>query len=159
LSDGVDPLLPLLTDSDPEVRQMAGFALGLIGDARARAPLVQALGDMSPLVQASAAEALGLMGDAAAAAPIGALLAQIVQSGALDQPPADDMDIRRDTPAGVFRLGVFALVRLKAFEPLASAVLDASRQPKVRWWPVAYAFQRLEDPRGLTPLLTLARET
>src|SRR5204863_6316708 len=29
LADGVEPLLPLLSDADPEVRQMAAFALGL----------------------------------------------------------------------------------------------------------------------------------
>ena len=58
----------LLTIGDPEVRQMAAFALGLIGDRRARDPLVTALDDPSPMVQASAAEALGLLGDPAAAA-------------------------------------------------------------------------------------------
>jgi HEAT repeat protein/cyclophilin family peptidyl-prolyl cis-trans isomerase len=158
LVDGVDPLLPLLGDADPDVRQMAAFGLGLIGDPRARDPLVQALSDASPLVQASAAEALGLVGDGSAAAPIGAMLSQIVQSGALAQPPADDADVRRDTPAAAFRLGVYALVRLKAFDPFAAAVLDPSRQPRVRWWPVAYALQRLEDPRGQTALMTLARE-
>src|SRR5262249_32931874 len=31
LADGVEPLLPVLGDADPEVRQMAAFALGLLG--------------------------------------------------------------------------------------------------------------------------------
>ena len=34
-------------------------------------------------------------------------------------------DSRRDTPAAAFRLAIFALVRLKAYAPLASVVLDA----------------------------------
>jgi len=33
--------------------------------------------------------------------------------------------------------GLEALVRLKAFDVLASVVLDTSGQPRVRWWPVA----------------------
>ena len=156
LRDGVELLLPLVGDAEPEVRQMAAFALGLIGDRRARDPLVQALGDPSALVQGSAAEGLGLIGDPAAAEPIGRTIAQIVAAGALDTAPGDDADVRRDTPLAVFRVGLFALVRLKAFEPIAAAVLDAAGQPRVRWWPVAFALQRLEDPRALNALLTLA---
>ena len=157
LRDGVQPLVAVLTDSDPEVRQMAAFALGLLGDKTARDPLVRALADQSPLVQGSAAEALGLIGDPAAAEPIGRMVAQIVQAGAIGQ-PGEDEDARRDTPASAFRLGVYALVRLKAYDQLAAAVLDASGQPRVRWWPVAFALQRLEDKRALSALLTLAKE-
>ena len=65
----------------------------------------------------------------------------------------------RDLPASAFRLAIYALVRLKAYDQLAAAVLDASGQPKVRWWPVAYAFQRIDDKRALTALLTLAKES
>jgi len=36
--------------------------------------------------------------------------------------------------------------------------LDQSGQPRVRWWPVAFALQRLEDKRALPALLTLAKE-
>src|SRR5437867_313877 len=104
LSEGIDPLTSLLGDGDAEVRQMAALGLGLLGDVRARDALVRALADPSPLVQGSAAQALGLLGDAGAADPIGRLVSQIVQSGALAQPPGDDEDVRRDTPAGVFRL-------------------------------------------------------
>ncbi len=159
LRDGVQPLIALLRDEDGEVRQMAAFALGLIGDPSARDPLISALADTSRLVQASAAEALGLIGDPAAAAPIRELLKQIVASGALTPLPGDDADGSRDTAVGAFRLGVYALVRLKSYNDLAAAVLDASGQPRVRWWPVAYALQRLEDPRAVTPLLSFARES
>jgi HEAT repeat protein len=159
LKDGTAALIALLgREPDPEVRQMAAFALGLLGDPTAKDALVTALGDTSPLVQGSAAEALGLLGDTTAADAIGRMIAQAVQSGALAQPPGDDDDVRRDTPAAVCRLGIFALVRLKAYPQLATAILDSAGQPRVRWWPVAYALQRLEDPRGAPALLTLARD-
>ena len=159
LADGVAPLVPLLSDPETEVRQMAAFALGLLADRSARDPLVAALTDPSPVVQGSAAEALGLIGDAAAADAVGRLATRIVQSGALAQPPDDEEEPRRDTPASAFRLAVYALVRLKAYPQLAAAVLDANGQPRVRWWPVAYALQRIEDPRALPALLTLAKES
>src|SRR3954468_15599731 len=159
LSDGVTPLLAALADSDPEVRQMAAFAVGLLGDKRGREPIVAALADPSPLVQGSAAEALGLIGDAAAADPLGQFAARIVQSGALAQPPDESDDSRRDTATAACRLAIEALVRLKAYPQLAAAVLDGNGQPRVRWWPVAFALQRLEDPRALPALLALANET
>jgi cyclophilin family peptidyl-prolyl cis-trans isomerase/HEAT repeat protein len=158
LADGVTPLVAVLTDSDPEVRQMAAFALGLLGDRRARDPLVGALADPSPLVQGSAAEALGLLGDATTADAIGSFVTQIVQSGALAQPPDEADEARRDTPTAACRLALYALVRLKAYPQLEAAVLDRGGQPKVRWWPVAFALQRLEDKRALPALLTLAKE-
>jgi HEAT repeat protein len=159
LHDGVQPLVALLTDSDAEVRQMAAFALGLIGDAKAREPLVGALADSSLLVEGSAAEALGLIGDVSSADAVAAMVAKIVQSGGLTAASgAPDADGGRDTPAAAFRLGVYALVRLKAYAPLAGAVLDQAAQPRVRSYPVAFALQRLADKRALPALLTLARE-
>ena len=137
---------------------MAAFALGLIGDRTARASLVTALADQSPLVQGSAAEALGLIGDPAAADALGQFVGGIVQSGALAQPPAEADDARLDTRAAAFRLGIYALVRLKAYPQLAAALLDAGGQPRVRWWPVAYALQRLEDRRAVPALLTFVKD-
>ena len=94
LREGVPPLVALLADPDPEVRQMAAFALGLIGDPRRRDAAGRArCDDPSPLVQGSAAEALGLIGDRAAAdadRPDG--WQRSLQSGALAQPPGDDDD-------------------------------------------------------------------
>jgi cyclophilin family peptidyl-prolyl cis-trans isomerase/HEAT repeat protein len=160
LPDGVDPLVSLLADSDAEVKQMAAFALGLIGDRRARDPLVAALGDPSPLVEGSAAEALGLVGDASSADAIAAMLSKIVQAGGLASPSAaDDADARRDTPDAAFRLGVYALVRLKAYDQLAGAVLDSAGQPRVRSAAVAFALERLADKRALPALTMLARES
>jgi HEAT repeat protein/cyclophilin family peptidyl-prolyl cis-trans isomerase len=158
LADGVQPLVAVLADPDPEVRQMAAFALGLLGDLRARDPLVRALADASPLVQGSAAEALGLLGDPSAADAVGRLASQIVQSGAFAQIPGDDDDVRRDTPSAAYRLALYALVRLKAYPQIAAAALEQNGQPRVRWWPVAFALQRLEDKRALPALLTLAKD-
>ncbi len=158
LREGVQPLVGLLGDSDTELRQTAAFALGLLGDTSARDPLVAALDDSSPTVQGSAAEALGLLGDPGAAAALGRLAARIVGSGVLAEPPGDDADARRDTSPAAFRLAIFALVRLKAYDELASAVLDGSGLPRVRWWPVAYALQRIEDKRAAPALLALAKD-
>ena len=158
LAAGVPPLVGLMKDGDPEVRQMAAFALGLIGDRSAREPLVAALSDESPLMRGSAAEALGLIGDAAAAEPIGRMVAGIAQSGALAPAPSEADEARRDTPAAVFRLGVFALTRLKAYEQLAAAVIDPAGAPRTTWWPVAFALQRIEDKRAVSALLALAKD-
>lgn len=157
LRDGVAPLTRLLADPDPEVRQMAAFAIGLIGDRSGRDALVGALNDEHPLVKGSAAEALGLIGDASVADAIARMATQLVTAGAVTTVP-DDADTRRDTPAAAVRLAIAALVRLQAYLPLASVVLDAAGQPRVRWWPVAFALQRLADPRAKTALLALARD-
>jgi cyclophilin family peptidyl-prolyl cis-trans isomerase/HEAT repeat protein len=157
----------LQTDSDPEVRQMAAFALGLIGDSAdpvrasrvseltaAIEPLRQALVDASPLVAGRAAEALGLIGDTGSADAIGRMIAAHVSAAAAI--PADEHRPQLDPPIEAFRLGVYALARLKAYEPLARAVLEPDGHPRVRWWPVAYAFQRIEDKRALPVLLWFA---
>jgi cyclophilin family peptidyl-prolyl cis-trans isomerase/HEAT repeat protein len=158
LVEGVEPLVRVLGDPDPEVRQMAAFALGLIGDRSARDPLIARLTDPSPLMKGSAAEALGLIGDPAASEAIGRMVSEIIASGALTEPPDEALDASRDTPAAAFRLAMTALVRLKAYDALAATTLDASGQPRVRWWPVAFAFQRLEDPRALRVLLALVND-
>ncbi len=158
LPAGVPPLVELLNDPDVEVRQMAAFAIGLIGNRTGVAPLTTALSDPSPLIQGSAAEALGLIGDSGAADALGKMVAALVQSGAVAQPPPAADEARRDTPAAAFRLGVFALMRLKAYDQLAAAVLDSSGKPRTTWWPVAFALQRLEDKRSLAALQVLARD-
>jgi HEAT repeat protein/cyclophilin family peptidyl-prolyl cis-trans isomerase len=159
LPEGVDLLAPRLRDAEPEVRQMAAFALGLLGDKRAVELLRNALADPSPIVQGRAAEALGALGDQASAQAISGLVRAIVQSGVVEKVPADELGYPLDPAVEAFRLGVFALTRLKAFDALAAAVLDTKGQPVVTWWPVAYALGRTPDRRALPALLTFARGT
>jgi len=155
LAEGVAPLTTLLGDVEHEVRSMAAFAIGLIGDPSGVGPLTTALSDQSPLVQGSAAEGLGLIGDRAGAAAVGQLAAGILTSGALASVPGDESDGERDSAVGAFRLAVYALVRMQAYDELATAVLDANGSPRTTWWPVAYALQRLEDPRAQPALRSL----
>ena len=110
-------------------------------------------------MQGSAAEALGLIGDAARrrrGRPAGRADRPVRRArAAARQTTTTCVAIRRRRRAGS---AIYALVRLKAYPQLAAAVLDASGQPRVRWWPVAFALQRLEDKRALPALLTLAKE-
>jgi cyclophilin family peptidyl-prolyl cis-trans isomerase/HEAT repeat protein len=145
----------LANDSEPEVRQMAAFALGLIGDATGRTPLLTALGDREPLVQGRAAEALGLIGDKADAAAIGVLLQGQIKGGAWTGIQPDDLTYPLTPPAEAARLALYALTRLGSYDQIAAAVLDASGQPVSQWWPVAYALQRVNDPRATPALLAL----
>ena len=156
LGEGVPPLVAALKDVDAEVRQMAAFALGLIGDRAAVAPLVAALADQEPLVQGRAAEALGLIGDVAAAPAIAQMVYGHVLTGVLASIAPDDEAYPLAPPVEAVRLGVYALTRLKTYEPLASAVLGRDGLPVTRWWPVAYAFSRVDDRRALTILMSLA---
>jgi HEAT repeat protein/cyclophilin family peptidyl-prolyl cis-trans isomerase len=156
LPEGVPPLVRLLqTDADAEVRQMAAFALGLIGDPSAVEPLRAAVADPLPLVAGRAAEALGLLNDVASAPAIGKMVATYAAAAAAVAP--DDARAEVGGAADAFRLGVYALARLKNYDALAASVLAPDGQPRVQWWPVAYALQRIEDKRALPALLTLAR--
>jgi cyclophilin family peptidyl-prolyl cis-trans isomerase/HEAT repeat protein len=156
LPEGVPALTKMAqSEADPEVRQMAVFAMGLIGDAAAAPALMTALSDADPLIQGRAAEALGLLAHKAAAQPIAAMVAAHVNAGVLTGIAADDMGYPKSPGAEAVRLGAFALVRLASYDGLASALLDRDGRPRSRWWPVAYAFQRVNDPRAATVLLDL----
>ncbi|MGE0862880.1 MAG: HEAT repeat domain-containing protein [Vicinamibacterales bacterium] len=156
LPGAIDGLTALLqTDKDPEVRQMAAFAMGLIGDAAAAPALTAALADSDPIIQGRAAEALGLIGHKPAAAPVAAMVAARVGAGILNGINADDMGTPKAPPVEAVRLGVYALVRLGSYDALASAVIDGSGQPRSRWWPVAFALGRINDARAAPALLAL----
>ncbi len=154
LSAGVEALVGRLADPEIEVRRMAAFGLGLIGDAGAVDALVAALDDPSLAVQGRAAQALGRLGARSAASAIGALVRRHAAS-AFDLEP-DDPTYPRSEEVEAFRLGVYALGELRAFEPLAAAVLGEDGRPILWWWPVAYALGRTQDPRALPALVTLA---
>jgi HEAT repeat protein/cyclophilin family peptidyl-prolyl cis-trans isomerase len=156
LAEGVAPLVPLLaSDPEPEVRQMAAFAMGLIGSSTAADPLVAALADPDPLVHGRAAEALGLLAHKGSAGAIAAMMSTHVKAGALNGIAADDVEYPKAAPVEAVRLGMYALVRLGAYDALASTLLDANGRPVSQWWPIAYAFRRINDPRAGTPLLAL----
>jgi len=157
LAEGVAPLVATLADADTDVRAMAAFGLGLVGDASAEAALLPLLQDPEPLVRGRAAEALGLIDAKAAAAPISAMVAEYARSAPVAAMAPDDEGWPAAAEAGAFKLGLFALVRLRAFDPLATAVLDGSR-PVTTWWPVAFALQRIDDPRA-APALRQMLET
>ncbi len=152
--EGIAPLVASLDDAEPEVRQMSAFALGLLRDGSAAEPLLRALDDPSPLVQGRAAEALGRIGAASAVDPIGALVQRNVAT-AFELDP-EDLSYPLAPEVEAFRLGLYALADLGAFEPLAAAVLQPDGQPVLWWWPVAYALARVDDPRALDALVTLA---
>jgi cyclophilin family peptidyl-prolyl cis-trans isomerase len=168
LPAGIQPLIATLADADPEVREMAAFALGLIGDVVAAPALTKALEDESPTVRGRAAEALGQIdakekdqvqaearrqvGDA-----IGRMVAGYAKSAAVASMQADDEKWPAAPEAEAFRLGLYALVRLGTYEPLAAAALDAEGRPVTTWWPVAYAFGRMADPRGRAALAQLLK--
>jgi cyclophilin family peptidyl-prolyl cis-trans isomerase/HEAT repeat protein len=156
LAAGVTPLSAVLAaDSDPEVRQMAAFAMGLIGDVSAAEALVKALTDADPLVQGRAAEALGLIGHKPGAEAIAAMMAIHIKAGVLTDIPPDDLEHPKAPPVEAVRLGMYALVRLTAYEPLAAALTGSDGTPVSRWWPLAYAFRRVGDAKAGSVLLTL----
>ena len=166
LSAGVQPLVGALSDTDPEVREMGAFALGLIGDPSGASALTKALTDSAPIVRGRAAEALGQIfaKDKAQvtaearrepADAIGRMVAEYARSPAVSAMQGDDETWPAAPEAEAFRLGLYALVRLGLYEPLAAAALDSSGSRVTTWWPVAYAFGRIEDKRAAPALLKM----
>jgi len=156
LPAGVPGLIGQLeSDKDIEVRQMAAFAMGLVGDASAAPALTHALADTNPLIQGRAAEALGLIGHQPAATAIAGMVAAHLSAGVLNGMNADDMGTPKPPAVEAVRLGAYALVRLGSYDALSSALLDGTGQPRSRWWPIAFALQRSNDARVVPALLAL----
>ena len=147
LVDGVEPLLPLLADADVEVRQMAAFALGSIGHASARAALTKALDDPEPIVRVARRRRL-VQSATADADVVSGIVRRHIGHWCAERLDPDDLTYPLSAPAEAARLAIYALVRLGSYDALAAAVLDGSGQPVSRWWPVAYALGRINDPRA-----------
>jgi cyclophilin family peptidyl-prolyl cis-trans isomerase/HEAT repeat protein len=156
LREGIAALTPVLADANGDVRQAAAFAIGLIGDRSASAALLPALADPDPMVRGRAAEALGSIGAEDAAPGVGKIAAEYARSAPVAAMTPDDEQWPAAPEAEAFKLAIFALVRLRAFEALAAAVVDNGR-PVSTWWPVAYALQRINDPRAAPVLRELTQ--
>ena len=155
LADGVAPLTTALAkDVEAEVRAMAAFALGLIGDPSAAPALLPALGDPDPRVQGRAAEALGLIGHAPAAGSIAGMAVAHVKAGVLAGLGSDDETTVLSPAVEAVRLGVYALARLGAVDELRAVVIGGDGAPVSDWWPVAYALQRVGKPAAVPTLRT-----
>ncbi len=152
--EGASALLLLQADPDPTVRANAAFALGLLGDRTSVAALTAALADQEPLVRARAIEGLGLIGDDSAAPAIAKAASGCAPLVSGLEP--DDEEWPKSTEIELCRLALFSLARLKRFEPLAQVAIGADGQAVSRWWPVAYALQRVGDPRAAPYLVPLA---
>lgn len=147
-------LTAALADSSPYVRSTVAFALGVLGERSATSALVAILGDSSADVRGRAVEAIGLIGEGAATQAIEQAAAGCPTLLAAVDPVADPTTVSADVT--FCRLALFALVRLGQYEPIARLTLTAAGQPISRWWPVAYALQRVNDPRAVPALRALA---
>ena len=153
LADGVAPLVgPLAADPEPEVRPMAAFALGLIGDAAAAAALTTALADADPRVQGRAAEALGLIGAQGRDDADRQMVLAHVRAGALAGVDSDELGHPLAPPIEAVRLGIYALVRLGDVAALRTVVQASDGSPASDWWPFAYAMQRIGHADALPVL-------
>ncbi|HUR20861.1 MAG TPA: HEAT repeat domain-containing protein, partial [Vicinamibacterales bacterium] len=166
MAEGSRPLTVALSDTVATVRAQAAFALGLIGRADGGEALRRALTDADPMVRGRAAEGLGLIaaqltGAEATAfrAPAAAAVADAFATCGSQIAGISPDDEQSPKPPEVesCRLAIFALARLREYEPLARVVLGADGRPVSTWWPVAYALQRVGDNRAVPALLILAR--
>jgi cyclophilin family peptidyl-prolyl cis-trans isomerase/HEAT repeat protein len=150
---GLPLLQARLQDPVADVRAAAAFGLGLLADGRAVPPLSAALDDPSAVVKARAIEALGLIGDKTA---VPVIYRAASGCSALMAPLDPDADGPATDELTICRLALFALVRLQNYDGIAAITLDPSGRPVSRWWPVAYALQRINDPRAADALRSLA---
>jgi peptidylprolyl isomerase len=155
LVDALPWIVDALADADAEVRAMAAFGVGLVGVVAGVGPLEAALKDPDPMVRGRAAEGLGLIGRVAAtAAPAVAESAAACPAALAAIQP--DEETAPDPVVDACRLSLFALVRLRNYDALARVALDPQGAPVSRWWPVAYALQRIGDRRAAEALVVLS---
>jgi cyclophilin family peptidyl-prolyl cis-trans isomerase/HEAT repeat protein len=70
---------------------------------------------------------------------------------------AADTIVAQPPELDAYRLAIYALTRLKAWDALLPLVTKADGGPISTWWPVAYALGRTDDPRAVPALVALAK--
>jgi cyclophilin family peptidyl-prolyl cis-trans isomerase/HEAT repeat protein len=100
-------------------------------------------------------DALGLLGPLAAAAAPAIADASTGCRERIATLESDDEEYPKASEIEACRSALFALVRLQKFDALARVALDAQGQPVSTWWPVAYALQRINDPKAAPALIRL----
>lgn len=159
---GVPALVGALGDADADVRASAAFGLGLTKSPRAIDALVGALADAEWSVRARAADALGLVGESLPPNdPTAKRVADAIAGmtggcrSSLSAMAPDDERWPLPGEVDACRAGIMAITRVRQFDALAKVVLDDRQQPISTWWPIAYALQRVRDPRAAAPLVAL----
>jgi peptidyl-prolyl cis-trans isomerase B (cyclophilin B) len=125
------------------VRQMAAFALGLLGTRQSIAPLVAATRGRDPMVAGLAADALGRIGADSAVGPLSRLLS------------ARDASVRGRAAVGLGEAGLATAktpltnpVRITAGRAVGAA-FGTERDPEVRWrlaWAIARGYYGMSAP-------------
>jgi len=121
-----DALVPLLNDSDPEIKAQAAKWLGDIKYSKAGKELIAALKDENPRVKFFAAEALGRSKQADAVKPL-----------------IDLLEVNNDQDAYLRHAATLALFRIGKVEPLASLFTHPSKAVRLG---AVIALRRLESP-------------
>lgn len=119
------PIMPLLTDADPEIRAQAARWLGDVRYAPAGEAIVPLLKDGSPRVRFFAAEALGRMAHQAAVQP---LIEMLIDN--------DDQDVY------LRHAGALALARIGQADPLVALADHPSRSLRIA---AVVALRRMQD--------------
>lgn len=134
----VEPLLTLLKDPDPTLRQIAAASLGRIGSPEAVESLIDRLSDTDPNVRWRASSALGLIGDQSAVIPLIAVL-------------QDETEFTR----GAAALALGKLGSLEAVEPLISALKNSGPRTLTG---IISALGDLGSERAVDPLVAILDE-
>lgn len=131
----VDPLVELLSDPDPELRQIAAGTLGRLGSPRAAEPLIASLSDPDESVRCRAAKALGRLRAQRAEGP---LIAMLAENGG---------PVRLEAARALGSIGSAAAV-----EPLLAVLHDPRPWTRAA---VVNALGQLRSERAIEPLLRL----
>ncbi|MEZ4827520.1 MAG: HEAT repeat domain-containing protein [Bacteroidia bacterium] len=132
-ASAAENLVPLLADTDPEIRAQAARWLGDVRYAPSAESIIPLLKDVSPRTQFFAAEALGRIGHEAAIQPI---IEMLIAN--------DDQDVY------LRHAGACALARINKPAPIAALSSHSSRALRIA---AVVALRRMKDP-GVAGFLT-----